>query len=67
MKRNNQPVKKAHLSTWDDDNIESGDEEEKEEEVFLCFIALEDKNIEVYALSLIMRNVWWEVAVECLK
>ena len=46
-KKTKQLVKKAHLTTWGDEDIESGNEEEKEEETLLCLIALEDKNIEV--------------------
>ena len=46
-KRTKHPAKKAHLATWGDDDIDSGDEEEKEEEALLCLMAIDGENMEV--------------------
>ena len=40
--------KKANLVTWDEDEVDSNEEEEKDEEALLCLRTLDNEIIEVF-------------------
>ena len=49
-------TKKAHLATWDDKDIESINEEKKEEEAFIYLMTMECENIRVDDSDYIASN-----------
>ena len=71
-KRNKWSVEKAHLATWDDENIDSRNEEENEEEALLCLMVMECENIKVNeldsnALNIDINDLYSELYEDLMK